>query len=106
MQNEARVADNGSFIDDTTYCKTLLGPGTTTSSEETKIVGVKWCFTKDVLLFEMEQVATAASRCKPTKRSVVSVAARFFDPLGFMSPTVIKLKAFVQQLCTLKLAWD
>lgn len=46
------------------------------------------------------------SDCQPTKKNVVSLTARFFDPLRVMSPVTINLKIFFQQLCKKKVNWD
>jgi hypothetical protein len=43
---------------------------------------------------------------EPTKRNVVSMTARFFDPLGIVSPVTVLFKMFFQQLCEVKLGWD
>ena len=42
----------------------------------------------------------------PTKRNVISVIGRFYDPLGFLSPITIRFKVFMQELYRLKLSWD
>ena len=41
-----------------------------------------------------------------TKRNIVSVTAKFFDPLGVVSPVTILFKMFCQQLCEAKVGWD
>ena len=43
---------------------------------------------------------------EPTKRNVVSVASRFYDPLGIVSPVTIQFKVFFQKLCLAKVSWD
>ena len=43
---------------------------------------------------------------EPTKRSIVGVATRFYDPLGFMSPITIRFKMLFQELCQNKVGWD
>lgn len=45
-------------------------------------------------------------KCEPTKRNVVSMTARFFDPLGIVSPVTISFKMFFQRLCEAKVGWD
>ena len=49
---------------------------------------------------------SATEDCEPTKRSVVSISAKFFDPLGVVSPVTILFKMFCQQLCEVKVSWD
>lgn len=41
-----------------------------------------------------------------TKRSLLSVIARWFDPLGFMCPFVISAKILFQSVWCLGLDWD
>ncbi|XP_063994291.1 uncharacterized protein LOC135171590 [Diachasmimorpha longicaudata] len=43
---------------------------------------------------------------KPSKRIVQSEIAQLFDPLGLLSPVVIRAKALLQQLWLEKLDWD
>ena len=47
-----------------------------------------------------------ASELPVTKRSVLSVAARIYDPLGVISPVVIPVKVLFQQICRRKGHWD
>ena len=41
----------------------------------------------------------ATGNAETTKRSIVSAIGRFYDPMGFLSPIVIKFKVF-------KIGWD
>ncbi|KAL0893471.1 hypothetical protein ABMA27_013673 [Loxostege sticticalis] len=41
-----------------------------------------------------------------TKSSILSCIARFYDPLGFASPIIVKAKAIMQQLWEDKLDWN
>ena len=43
---------------------------------------------------------------RPMKRSVVSLATRFYDPLGIISPITVRFKQLFQRLCEHKLDWD
>ncbi len=40
---------------------------------------------------------------EPTKRNVVSMAVRFFDPLGIVTQVTI---SFFQELCKAGVGWD
>ena len=42
----------------------------------------------------------------PTKRSELRIAAKIFDPFGFLSTFTINVKSFFQQLCVEKVGWD
>ncbi|GFT16781.1 integrase catalytic domain-containing protein [Trichonephila clavipes] len=41
-----------------------------------------------------------------TKREVLSIIARLFDPLGFLGPILTQVKLILQKLWVLKLEWD
>ncbi|KAJ8920538.1 hypothetical protein NQ315_005407 [Exocentrus adspersus] len=43
---------------------------------------------------------------KVTKRSILSITAQIFDPLGLVGPTTIKAKLMMQKLWQLKCKWD
>ena len=43
---------------------------------------------------------------EPTKRAIVSLVGKFYDPLGFLSPVVINFKVFLQELYEAQLNWD
>ena len=41
-----------------------------------------------------------------TKRSILSVAAKIYDPLGLISPVTLRFKQMFQELCKSKVDWD
>lgn len=57
-------------------------------------------------LFDINDVHCLMLSTQPTKRNVVSLSARFFDPLGIMSPVTVMFKIFFQKLCESKVDWD
>ncbi|XP_068712813.1 uncharacterized protein [Montipora foliosa] len=73
---------------------------------EQKVLGIRWNPLKDVFMFDLTEIASYARDLQPTKRNVVSVAAKFYDPFGFLSPTIIEFKLFFQELCKTKVGWD
>ncbi|GBN80138.1 hypothetical protein AVEN_133766-1 [Araneus ventricosus] len=46
------------------------------------------------------------SREIESKRFILSVAGRIFDPIGILGPVVIKLKCLLQEIWTLEVDWD
>ena len=44
--------------------------------------------------------------CPPTKRSLLKVSAKVFNPRGFLSPFSIRAKILFQKLCSSKKEWD
>ena len=53
----------------------------------------------------IEHVITFALSLVPTKRSVLRISAKTFDPLGCFCVFTINLKILFQQLCVDKLNW-
>ncbi len=92
--------------DDQSYAKDSLGAKTEEKQGINKVLGVQWNDTQDEFQFDIGDVAHTMEGSEPTKRSVVSVTARFFDPLGVVSPVTILFKIFCQQLCEAKVGWD
>lgn len=88
------------------YTKTSLGDTQESGKSEQKILGVKWNFVEDKLVFDLSSVARLASECLPTKRNIAAVAAKFYDPIGFISPVVVQFKLLFQELCENKADWD
>lgn len=73
---------------------------------EHKILGVIWNVDADELVFNIEPIFQEALRTEPTKRSIVSIVSKIFDPLGILLPVVIVFKIFFQELCLSKVTWD
>ena len=42
----------------------------------------------------------------PTKRNILSLIAKFFDPIGLIQPIVIKLKLLFLEVCVTNAYWD
>ena len=94
--------------DDQLYAKESLGIMSKSSDaqEEFKILGVQWNFVEDTFVFDVSNVARLMNTAEATKRNVVSMATRFYDPLGVVSPVTILFKMLFQRLCEAKLEWD
>ena len=65
-----------------------------------------WNVGQDSLIFDFREVASVADELHPTKRNVISVIGRFYDPLGYLSPATIQFKVYMQELFKSKLSWD
>ena len=89
---------------DQTYSKYVSG--TSASESEMKVLGVGWDNIADVLHIDLAHVTAFAKGLPPTKRSVLRIAAKIFDPMGYASVLVATFKAFFQQLCINKCSWD
>lgn len=84
----------------------IMEQGTLSHESQHKVLGVQWNIVRDELVVDVSEVAEQASTCSPTKRSVVGVVSKFFDPLGILSPVIIVFKLFLQELTKSQIDWD
>ena len=91
--------------EDKSYTKDILGDRQCVDGEQ-KILGVKWNFIQDDLIFDLTELTRVMNGAEATKRHIIGASTRFYDPLGFMSPVVIRFKMFFQELCVSKIGWD
>ena len=101
-----RVQHTSQSDTDESYAQSTLGITPTMSVGEHKILGVPWNPISDCLIFDVAELARLASSLQPTKRNVISLIGRFYDPLEVLAPVTIKFKVFFQKLCQDKLEWD
>ena len=90
VSNSPRVLDKS---------QTLSGSG---ANDSVKVLGVMWSPEEDAFLFE----GVALQDVVPTKRVLLSVIARFFDPLGLATPFLMTAKCLFQEVWRLGLEWD
>ncbi|KMQ89769.1 gag-pol polyprotein precursor [Lasius niger] len=67
-----------------------------------KILGLVWRPTTDTLHF----VSTISGTIIFTKRAIASDIAKLYDPLGLISPILIRAKIILQELWLIKIGWD
>ena len=84
----------------------MLGTLPTKGGEEHKILGVPWNPSSDCLIFNISEFAQVANNLQPTKRSLVGLVGKFYDPLVFLPPTTIRFKILFQKLCQAKIERD
>ena len=106
MKVDNQETPNSEPSADESYAGDTLGTGQLVKMGERKVLGVRWDPAMDQLILNLEQIASSASRLEPTKRAIISLVGCIYDPLGILSPVVISLKIFVQELCVAKMAWD
>ena len=71
-----------------------------------KTLGIVWNPTSDAFQFKVAHLQEDLQLKNLTKREMLSDMAKIFDPLGWLSPTIMKLKQLMQQVWQLKLSWD
>ena len=76
------------------------------SRQLSKVLAVTWNTDVDNLGLDLRNVLEVARTLPPTKRSVLKIAAKIFDPLGCLILFVVKLKIFFQELFEEKVPWD
>nr|CAH7749573.1 unnamed protein product [Callosobruchus chinensis] len=69
-----------------------------------KTLGLLWCCTSDTLEYRVNEKDFALPRL--SKRTMLSAISKIFDPLGIISPVIITVKIFIQELWQLKISWD
>ena len=69
---------------------------------EQRVLGVNWNINADQIVFVLDEVAEESKRLEPTKRNVIHLIGKFYDPIGYLAPIVIRCKVFMHSLCELK----
>lgn len=70
-------------------------------SESVKLLGIKWSHLSDSFGYKFTPCAEVN-----TKRQLLSQIARFYDPVGWLSPLIIRAKVIMQKLCQSSPKWD
>ncbi|XP_043591766.1 uncharacterized protein LOC122571746 [Bombus pyrosoma] len=81
-----------------THKKLHLGESSTL-----KTLGVFWDSADDSILYS---VKTTNDTSRVTKRSISSVIAQIYDPLGLLALVIVRAKMLLQQVWALKVDWD
>ena len=82
-----------------TFAKHQLSAGKT--ENKCKLLGMPWNKEEDVLQIDFPDVPTVL-----TKRGVLAYLAKVYDPLGIISPVLLKGKQIFRELCEYKVGWD
>lgn len=71
--------------------------------ESWKALGIHWQPSSDEFYYKInENVRNLAL----TKRTILAVISSLYDPIGFLAPTIVIAKIFIQLLWTSKVGWD
>ena len=89
-----------------TYSSSTLCPTQDTQFREQKVLAIRWDISTDQFVMSLEDIAFLTRKLDPTKRAIVSIVGKFYDPLGLLPPVVINFDIFLQELCEAKLGWD
>ena len=70
-----------------------------------KVLGITWDIKSDEIIFDFSDLVAEAFERIITKRSILSISSKLFDPLGLLSPITIQLKLLFQLICSNKIPW-
>ena len=105
--HQGSKASNESVSEDLqTFSQSTVGLPYNESDNKTKVLGINWDTKEDVFFYDLSKLVEYSASLPPTKRSLLKIAAKIFDPLGCLSVYSINLKILFQQLCEDKLPWD
>ena len=89
-----------------TYASSVLGSNQSVRDGERKVLGVLWNLSTDQLVVSLDNIISVAKELEPSKRAIVGLAAKVYDPLGILSPVIIVLKMFLQEMSETRIGWD
>lgn len=73
-------------------------------NESIKTLGIRWQPDNDVFYFDVKLISLTNNTF--TKRIILSDIARLYDPLGLLSPVIVKAKIIMQKIWKYNLNWD
>ena len=73
--------------------------------ETLKALGMSWETQKDQFYFDVAE-KISEGKDPETKRSLLSIASKIFDPMGLLSPYILRAKILFQELWSRGLQWD
>ncbi|XP_076549057.1 uncharacterized protein LOC143306157 [Osmia lignaria lignaria] len=95
-------SNEASLLETIVPCNNSQGTSISLDDCNTKILGLRWNTVNDSFTFTTK----SHHNLNFTKRLVLSEVAQIFDPLGFLSPVIIRAKVLLQELWLLNLKWD
>ena len=104
LLKDIQKAENSVFSQDCMQRK--LETKTLQENSAMKVLGILWDQNSDKMKFDLSVMTAEASLEHVTKRSILSSIARFYDPLGIISPVIVPLKQIFQDVCKMKVNWD
>ena len=94
---------------DSNKLKEKLVAENTIATDKPNVLGLDWDSNADLISFPLMKVVseTKALHNQLKKRSVLSIAAKVFDPLGVLEPFIVRAKMILQQeMWKQKVSWN
>ena len=60
---------------------------------------IEWDTINDYLIYSFEDLVESFKSVLPTKRSILGLTAKFYDPVSLIQPVITKLKLLFQEVC-------
>ncbi|XP_073950871.1 uncharacterized protein [Choristoneura fumiferana] len=76
------------------------------NKEKVKTLGVTWSIKDDHLSLPKQNMIAEERPMNMTKRHVLSEIASLFDPMGWIAPSIVLAKIFMQKLWSSGVDWD
>ena len=76
------------------------------NNDKTKVLGIEWDTINDYLIYFFEDVVGSFKSVLPSKRSILGLIAKFYDPVGLIQSVIIKLKLLFQEVWLTNVDWD
>jgi hypothetical protein len=92
--------------EDESYAKATTNQESVDSVGVVKLLGVGWDTSADTISFNFDELQGYAMSLTPTKRSLLKLVAKIFDPLGLLTPFTVTFKIMFQILCQRQVDWD
>eukprot|EP00731_Ephydatia_muelleri_P001922 Em0001g1922a len=105
QQSEREIGCNTVTSDEESYAKNTLGDRVNIY-ESVKILGVRWKPTDDQIVSDLSALLDSIADIMPTKRNIIGLSARVYDPLGLLSPITVCFKIMFQDICAARIGWD
>lgn len=105
-EDQSTTGSEGIIVEDTSYAKIMLGDLNVDMNKEHKVLGMNWDCELDTFIFKLNDIVELARSLPATKRNLIRIYSKLFDPLGILSPMFAELKMLFQELCAMKIEWD
>ncbi|GFW40276.1 uncharacterized protein TNCV_1018341 [Trichonephila clavipes] len=83
----------------------VAGKNVDRSSGDTSVLGVIWNLETDTLKC-CTDMDTLTCETKITKRLILAIVQKIFDPIGLLTPATLLPKLLIQHLWKMKIVWD
>ena len=97
VQPKTEKASQSIEEEDESFTKSVIGPNQV-SDKLVKTLGVCWDTVSDEISLDFKELIDYANTLQVTKRSLLKLSAKVFDPLGLLSPFTITMKCEFQSL--------